>query len=173
MNLNKKNLLFICVIGGAFQANALPLSEHTAEQFYKYNDFENMIKLKTIDHQKYTNYAINKVDMQLQGRIVPDQTRQQAIREIEVVYKNFVEEKMKKIQIDAIQQYKHEFSKMQTEESVKHQINFYQSNQGKNILAKQQIKRTAIQNLQKTIPLTLASQSQLQAILGQVLQGSN
>ncbi len=173
MNLNKKNLLFICVIGGAFQANALPLSEHTAEQYYKYNDFDNMIKLNTIDSQKYTNYAINKVDMALQGRVVPDQIRQQAIREIEVVYKNFVEEKMEQIQREAIQKYKSEFTKTQTEESVKHQINFYQSNQGKNILAKQQIRRTAIQNLQKTIPLALASQSHLQATLSQVLEGSN
>ena len=173
MNLNKKNLLFICAIGGAFQANALPLSEHTAEQYYKYNDFDNMIKLNTIDSQKYTNYAINKVDMALQGRVVPDQIRQQAIREIEVVYKNFVEEKMEQIQREAIQKYKSEFTKTQTEESVKHQINFYQSNQGKNILAKQQIRRTAIQNLQKTIPLALASQSHLQATLSQVLEGSN
>ncbi|QOW47028.1 MULTISPECIES: hypothetical protein [Acinetobacter] len=173
MNLNKKNLLFICVIGGAFQANALPLSEHTAEQYYKYNDFDNMIKLNTIDSQKYTNYAINKVDMALQGRVVPDQIRQQAIREVEVVYKNFVEEKMEQIQREAIQKYKSEFTKTQTEESVKHQINFYQSNQGKNILAKQQIRRTAIQNLQKTIPLALASQSHLQATLSQVLEGSN
>ena len=173
MNLNKKNLLFICVIGGAFQANALPLSEHTAEQYYKYNDFDNMIKLNTIDSQKYTNYAINKVDMALQGRVVPDQIRQQAIREIEVVYKNFVEKKMEQIQREAIQKYKSEFTKTQTEESVKHQINFYQSNQGKNILAKQQIRRTAIQNLQKTIPLALASQSHLQATLSQVLEGSN
>lgn len=173
MNLNKKNLLFICVIGGAFQANALPLSEHTAEQYYKYNDFDNMIKLNTIDSQKYTNYAINKVDMALQGRVVPDQIRQQAIREVEVVYKNFVEKKMEQIQREAIQKYKSEFTKTQTEESVKHQINFYQSNQGKNILAKQQIRRTAIQNLQKTIPLALASQSHLQATLSQVLEGSN
>lgn len=161
------------MIGGAFQAHALPLSEYTAEQYYKNNDFENMIQLNTIDNRKYTNYAINKVDMKLQGRVVPDQTRQQAIREIEVVYKNFVEEKMGQIKRDAIQQYKSEFAKTQTEESVKHQINFYQSNQGKNILAKQQIRRAAIQNLQKTIPLTLASQSQLQAILSQVLEGSN
>lgn len=173
MNLYKKKLILVCILGVAFRVNALPLSQPTAEQFYKYNDFENMIKLKEIDNQKYTNYAINKVESQLQGNVIPELTRQQAVKEIEIAYKNFVESKVNQIQEDAIQQYKSEFSKLQTEESVKHQINFYQSNKGKNILLKQPIRRNAIQSLQKSIPIVLASQPSLQAAFNYALQGSN
>ena len=169
MNFNKKKLILMCVLGFAFQANAAPLTQQSAEQFYKYNDVDNMIQLKQVDPQKYTNYAMAKVQMQLQGRVVPEQTRQQAVKEIETVYKKFVETKMNQIQTDAIQYYKVEFIKAQTEESIKHQIEFYQTNPGRVILAKQKVRRSAIQNLQKNIPLEIASQQQLQAAFSQVL----
>ena len=162
--------MLICAAGVSIHSYASPVSEQLATQFYNYNNVDALIQLDPIDPQKYKNYASNRVDMQVQGKVVPEFSKQQAAKEIEALYKNFVESRMNQIQRDATVLYKQEFSKYQTEESVMHQVSFDHSPQGSAILAKQQSKRVAVQSLQKNLVKDLAQDGQLQMGFGQALQ---
>ena len=162
MILDNKKLFLLCVLGVSVHANASPLTQQTADQFYKYSDLDSLIKLKETQPNQYQAYAQSRVNEKLQNRVVPEQSRKQAVDQIADVYKDFVESRTTQIQNDAVEYYKSTFTQHQTEESVANQLQFYRSVQGKGVYQKQNLRRAKIQNLHKVIPTALSNQLELQ-----------
>lgn len=160
-------MLGLAIIGTNVWAG--PVNLTTAENFYIYQDLNNKIQLKQVDPNNFQNYAIQKVQQKSEGYVMTEINRAKVITDIEKIYQNFVLLKLNLIQKNAIDTYKSEFLKQQTEESVQSQIRFYQTEQGKAVLSKQIKKQNFMQNLSKEIPVLISQQDDFQAQIKAVL----
>lgn len=162
MILDNKKLFLLCVLGVSVHANASPLTQQTANQFYKDSDLDSLIKPKEMRSNQYQTYALGRVKEKLQNHVVPEQSRKQAVDQVADVYEEFVESRTAQIQNDAIDYYKNAFAQHQSEESVQNQLQFYRTVQGRSVYQKQNLRRQKVQKLHKAIPEILSNQSELQ-----------
>ena len=77
---------------------------------------------------------------------------------------------MNEIQRTSLQEYKNEFVKMQSEEVVSNQIEFYGTPEGQKILTKQKQKSLAMQKMYSELPILLSEQGNLQNQIKMVLK---
>lgn len=164
---NIKYRVFI-TIGAAilsFSANSVPLSVTTAEQYFVYQNLNDMIQVKNVNFEKFRRYAVQQVDAKLQGQVVPVESRTEVTKNIEKIYHDFVQSQISLIKQNAVQNYKQEFQKNMTEESVKAQLDFYQTVNGKSILSKQKIRRQDLQKITETLSEKLSQQLELQNLV--------
>lgn len=152
---------------------ATPVSSQTAAQFYTLIDLDTIIKTQKIDPKKYENYAISKVDQELKNEVIADDIRQKMIKEVENIYKQFVESRLDQVQQETILKYKTAFESLQTEESVSQQLAFYQTAQGTALIQKLKTQQGRLQDLRNTMPMLLAEQKQLQNWFNSVLGEEN
>lgn len=147
-----------------------PVTTFTAEKYFPYLDAGNMIKVKDIDPQKYSDYAQSITDMHLHGEIVDEKSRIKAMEKVEEIYKSFVLNKLSNIQQESVQIYRNEFLKNQSEEVVSFQIDFYKTQIGKSILAKQELRRIAILNSYGEITELISEQLDLQKKIKELIE---
>lgn len=155
-------LIFFGFLSVSITGKATPLSPSSAERYYSYLDINNKIQLKKIEQKRFSDYAHSKVENALQGYEVSSESRIQAIKEIEEVYKDYILSRVNEIQRASLQEYKNEFVKMQSEEAVLNQIEFYTTPQGQKILAKQKQKSLAMQKVYNELPAIFSEQAALQ-----------
>ncbi|ENV33890.1 hypothetical protein L289_2685 [Acinetobacter gerneri DSM 14967 = CIP 107464 = MTCC 9824] len=141
---------------------ATPVNSSTAEKYFIYQDLNNKIQLKKVDPKNFQDYAVGKVEKKSQGLVVSEDSRTKATAEIRDLYRDFVLSKLTAIQTNTIDIYKQEFLKQQTEETVKSQLDFYQTPAGKSVLSKQLKKQEFMQNLSKEIPVLISQQDDFQ-----------
>ena len=131
MYFSKKIIVMLGLVIIGTNVWAGPVNLTTAENFYIYQDLNNKIQLKQVDPNNFQNYAIQKVQQKSEGYVMTEINRAKVITDIEKIYQNFVLLKLNLIQKNAIDTYKSEFLKQQTEESVQSQIRFYQTDKVK------------------------------------------
>lgn len=148
-----------------------PLSSSSAEQYYRYLDIDNKIQLKKIEQKRYSDFAHSKVEGALRGYEVSSEARAQTTKEVEQVYKDYILSRVNEIQRTSLQEYKNQFSKIQSEEAVLNQIEFYGTTQGQKILSKQKQRSLAMQDLYNQLPSILSEQAVLQNQIKVVLNG--
>ncbi|MDQ9010222.1 DUF2059 domain-containing protein [Acinetobacter gerneri] len=141
---------------------ATPVNSSTAEKYFIYQDLNNKIQLKKVDPKNFQDYAVGKVEKKSQGLVVSEDSRTKATAEIRDIYRDFVLSKLTAIQTNTIDIYKKEFLKQQSEETVKSQLDFYQTPAGKSVLSKQLKKQEFMQNLSKEIPVLISQQDDFQ-----------
>ncbi len=155
-------LIFFGFLSISVTGKTTPLSSSSAEQYYSYLDIDNKIQLEKIEQKKFSDYAHSKVESALQGYEVPSESKKQAIKEVEEVYKAYILSRVNEIQRTSLQEYKNEFVKMQSEEAVSNQIEFYGTPEGQKILTKQKQKSLAMQKMYSELPILLSEQANLQ-----------
>lgn len=167
----QKLLLSLCMVGVTTSVMATPLSDESMHSIFKTLDLNTIVAERSLDQNFYREYATNRVKNFLGLEELSTKEHFDAVTEIQKIYFQLDQQRLQNVKRSTIEDYKKLFQQYQTEEAVRHQLDFLNSEQGKSIAVKQVQRQQLVSKLYQELPQQISQQKQLLDQVLEVVQG--